>query len=53
MSERVAELYLEDMRKQLRGLKTLADRALAQVKDGELHVLHLGQPPIREGLQAP
>jgi hypothetical protein len=38
MSGRVAELYLEDMRKQLRGLKTFADKALAQVKDEELPV---------------
>ena len=38
MSEKVAELYLEDMRQQLRGLKTLADRALAQVEDEELPI---------------
>ena len=38
MSEKIAELYLEDMRKQLRGLKTLADRALSQVKDDELPI---------------
>ncbi len=35
MSEKVAATYLEDMRKQVRGLKTLADRALTQVKDEE------------------
>ena len=38
MGEKIAELYLEDMRKQLRGLKTFADRALSQVKDEELPV---------------
>jgi hypothetical protein len=38
MSEIVADLYLKDMRQQLRGLKTLADRALCQVKDEELPV---------------
>jgi hypothetical protein len=38
MSEKIAEKYLEDMRKQMRGLKTLADRALAQVKEEELPV---------------
>ena len=38
MSERVAAIYLEDMRKQIRGLKTLADRALSQVKDEEYPV---------------
>ena len=36
MSEKVAAIYLKDMRKQLRSLKTLADRALSQVKDEEL-----------------
>jgi len=38
MSEKIAEKYLEDMRKQLRGLKALADRALAQLKEEELPV---------------
>ena len=38
MSENVAAIYLKDMRKQLRSLKTLADRALAQVKDEEYPV---------------
>jgi len=38
MSENVAAIYLKDMRKQLRGLKTLADRALSQVKDEEYPV---------------
>ncbi len=38
MSEKVAELYLKNMRQQLRGLKTLADRALSQVKDEELSI---------------
>ena len=38
MSEKVAATYLKDMRKQLRGLKALADRALSQVKDEELPV---------------
>ena len=38
MSEKVAATYLKDMRKQLRGLKTLADRALAQVKDEEFPI---------------
>ncbi len=38
MSENVVAIYLKDMRKQLRGLKTLADRALSQVKDEEYPV---------------
>ena len=38
MSEKFAATYLKDMRKQLRGLKTLADRALAQVKDEEFPI---------------
>ena len=38
MSEKVATTYLEDLRQQVRGLKTLADRALAQVKDEEFPV---------------
>ena len=38
MSEKVATTYLEDMRQQVRGLKTLADRALTQVKDDEFPV---------------
>jgi len=38
MSENVAAIYLKDMRKQLRDLKTLADRALSQVKDEEYPV---------------
>ena len=38
MSEKVAATYLKDMRKQLRGLKTLADRALAQVKEEEFPI---------------
>ena len=38
MSEKVVAIYLKDMRTQLRGLKTLADRALSQVKDEELPV---------------
>ena len=38
MSEKVAELYLKSMRQQLKGLKTLADRALTQVKDEELSI---------------
>ena len=38
MSEKVAAIYLKDIRKQLRGLKTLADKALSQVKDEELPV---------------
>jgi hypothetical protein len=38
MSEKVAELYLKSMRQQLKGLKTLADRALIQVKDEELSI---------------
>jgi hypothetical protein len=38
MSEKVAELYLKDMGKKLRNLKTLADKALTQVKDEELPV---------------
>ena len=38
MSERVAAIYLKDIRKQARGLKTLAKRALSQVKDEELPV---------------
>ena len=38
MSEKVAATYLEDMRQQVRGLKTLADRALSQVKDEEFPV---------------
>jgi hypothetical protein len=38
MGEKIAELYLKSMRQQLRGLKTLADRALSQVKDEELSV---------------
>jgi len=38
MSEKVAAIYLKDMGKQLRGLKTLADRALSQVEDGEFPV---------------
>jgi hypothetical protein len=38
ISEKVSELYLKSMRQQLRGLKTLADRALSQVKDEELSI---------------
>ena len=38
MSEKVAATYLEDMRQQVRGLKTLADRALSQVKEEEFPV---------------
>ena len=38
MSEKVAEVYLKSMRQRLRGLKTLADRALSQVKDEELSI---------------
>lgn len=36
MSEKVAALYLEDVAEQLRSLKNLADRALAQVRDEDL-----------------
>jgi hypothetical protein len=38
MSEKVAAIYLKDIGQQSRGLKTLADRALSQVKDEELPV---------------
>ena len=38
MSEKVAATYLKDMRQQVRGLKTLADKALTQVKDRELPI---------------
>ncbi len=38
MSEKVAAIYLNDIGQQLRGLKTLADRALSQVEDEELPV---------------
>ena len=38
MRVNVAELYLKDMRLQVRGLKELADRALSQVKDQEFPV---------------
>jgi hypothetical protein len=36
MSEKVAAIYLKAIGQQSRGLKTLADRALSQVKDEEL-----------------
>ena len=38
MGEKVAEMYLKDMRQQLRSLKNLADRALSQVKDEEFPI---------------
>jgi hypothetical protein len=38
VSEKVAAIYLKDIGQQSRGLKTLADRALSQVKDEELPV---------------
>jgi hypothetical protein len=38
MSEKVAAIYLKDIGQQSRDLKTLADRALSQVKDEELPV---------------
>jgi hypothetical protein len=38
MSEKIADLYLKSMRQQLRSLKTLADKAVVQVKDEELPI---------------
>ena len=38
MNEKVADLYLKSMRHQLRSLKSLADRAISQVKDEELSI---------------
>ena len=37
-SEEVAEVYLKSMRQELRSLKTLADRAIFQVKDEEFSI---------------
>jgi hypothetical protein len=39
VSDRFAEQYLQDIGRRFRGLKDLADRALAQVHDEELHFM--------------
>jgi hypothetical protein len=39
MSETVAAAYLNDIRRTFRNYKTLGDSAVAQVADGDLHVL--------------